>query len=156
MINLVLFLESAFMISLLTSNNILMNDCKKNKKGLSTLIYVNFVGAALFLGFIVLVLGKVLSSGSVTFYQNYNVAGFSNNTTNKKLGPSASSYAMFTFTRVAAMFSVVLMILNGIDELTCKDKGWEWLQTINWIFVCVYGIFFVYSTYKLIQGMNTK
>lgn len=151
MINVVLFLESVFMISLLTSNNILMNDCKKNKKSLKTLVYVNFVGAAIFLGFIVFVLQQLLTSSSTFYMAGISTIGASSSN-NRGLGPSAVEYTMFTITRVSAIFAVILMILNGIDNLECGDKeGWEWLQTVNWIFVALYGIFLTYSGYKLIR-----
>ena len=77
MINTVLFLESIFMVSLLASNNILMNDCKKNKTALKTLVYVNFVGAAVFLGFFVFVLTQLLSSGALFYSAGISTIGAS-------------------------------------------------------------------------------
>ena len=62
------------------------------------------------------------------------------------------SYVMFTITRMASMFAVALMVLNGIDNMACDDKKeWDWLKTVNWIFVALYGIFFAYSGYKLFR-----
>ena len=151
MIDTVLFLESTFMVALLTSNNILMNDCKKNKTALKTLVYVNFVGAAVFLGFFVFVLTQLLSSGALFYSAGISTIGASSSNPGG-LGPSATSYVMFTITRMASMFAVALMVLNGIDNMACNDeKEWEWLQTVNWIFVAMYGIFFAYSGYKLFR-----
>jgi len=151
MIDTILFLESIFMISLLTSNNILMNDCKKNKTTLKTLVYVNFVGAAVFLGFLVFVLGSLLSSGTLFYSAGISTIGGSSSNP-RGLGPSSTSYVMFTITRMASMFAVALMVLNGIDNMACDDKKeWDWLKTVNWIFVALYGTFFAYSGYKLFR-----
>ena len=156
MMLMVLLFEALFMISILISNNVLLKNCSVNKKSKKTLIYVNFVSSILIFGLIVFVLGKILSSGSSTFYKNFNIQGFSQNNPKNNLGVSATPFAVFTFTRVTAIFATILLILNGFDALLCEEKGWEWLETINWIFVSVYTIFFIYSFFMLIQKIFKK
>jgi len=103
------------------------------------------------LGFFVFVLTQLLSSGALFYSAGISTIGASSSNPGG-LGPSATSYVMFTITRMASMFAVALMVLNGIDNMACDDKkGWEWLNTVNWIFVALYGIFFAYSGYKLFR-----
>ena len=122
-----------------------MEDCEKNKSAINTLQYFNYTGAVIIGGFLVYVLGRILSSGSISFYANVNLGQ------GKGTGASAGAYATMTFTRVSAIFSVALMILNGINLSSCSKEGWQWLKKVNLIFVGLYSVFAVFALYMLFK-----
>lgn len=141
MLYLILTIESLILSSILIANNIIMEKCKD--KAVNNIQYTNWVGATI-LFIVALIMKMILRSGGASFSERYDIG------IGTQHGPTdAEKYAVDAVIFGITIFSVVLLLLNGIRTTNCKKYDWKWLKNINWIFMAIYLIIAMYGITKM-------
>lgn len=138
-------MESLLMGGVLLANNIVDN----KDKDVKNIQYVNWVGAAILI-IVVLIMKMILRSGGASFSQRYDIGiGQEHGATD------ATKYAIDSIIFGVTILGVVLLTLNGIKSTNCKKYDWEWLHTVNWIFMSIYFAVALYGIVKMILNSRS-